>query len=157
METKHTGDQHSRKLLNAGIVAHNGIIIKLTGKSNFAFRVGQLFLQFFFKFLLSAKKDGIAAADDLPLQNQTITQEDPIPFTSLFPFFLITFGITWGVIAFYVFVPEPMVRLFGQLTGSHPLFYLAVWSPGIVAFIIIFINNQSDNTNNSPHHNLHLL
>ncbi len=31
-----------------------------------------------------------------------------------------------------------MIRLFGQLTGSHPLFYLAVWSPAIVAFCIVF-------------------
>lgn len=59
---------------------------------------------------------------------------------SLLPFFLFTFLLTWGVIGLYVFLNEPMTRIFGQLTGTHPLFYLAVWSPGIVAFIIIFIN-----------------
>jgi membrane protease YdiL (CAAX protease family) len=71
-------------------------------------------------------------------QGETVAGKDQISFGSLLPFFFFTFMLTWGIIALYVFLPEFMVGLFGQLTGSHPLFYLAVWSPAIAAFYIIF-------------------
>ncbi len=64
-----------------------------------------------------------------------------IPFTSLVPFFLITFGVTWGILALFILLPEPMVSIFGELTGEHPLFFLAVWAPAIAAFIIIIYNS----------------
>ena len=44
----------------------------------------------------------------------------------LIPFFAMAFLISWGILALYIFVPEPMVRWFGNLTGAHPLFYAAV-------------------------------
>lgn len=56
---------------------------------------------------------------------------------SLLPYLLITFGITWGVLALFIFVPDTMVGLFGELTGQHPLFYLAVYAPAIAAVVII--------------------
>lgn len=82
------------------------------------------------------EESGIAANG--PGFGIAIIEANRIPFKSLLPFILITFGITWGVIALYIFLSEPMVRIFGQLTGSHPLFYLAVWSPAIAAFYVIF-------------------
>lgn len=60
-----------------------------------------------------------------------------ISFRSLVPFLLISFGLAWVILGLYVFVPEPMVGLFGQLTGNHPLFFLAVYAPAIAAFIIV--------------------
>jgi membrane protease YdiL (CAAX protease family) len=63
-----------------------------------------------------------------------------IPFRSLIPFLLITFGIAWGIIALYVFLPEPMGVIFGQLTGNHPLFFLAVYAPAIAALILVGLN-----------------
>lgn len=77
------------------------------------------------------------------IQNQTnkINYSGMIPFKSLFLFLLITFGIAWGIIGMYIFITDPMIRIFGSLSGSHPLFYLAVWSPGIAAFYIIFNNS----------------
>jgi len=66
-----------------------------------------------------------------------VTQTDSIPFISMVPFLLITFLISWSILALFILLPEPMGRLFGQLSGSHPLFFLAVWAPGIAAFIII--------------------
>lgn len=63
-----------------------------------------------------------------------ITKTSP---RALLPFFLITFGITWGIIALYILFPDLTGRLFGELTGRHPLFYLGVYSPAIAAFILI--------------------
>ncbi|MBT7951906.1 MAG: CPBP family intramembrane metalloprotease [Gammaproteobacteria bacterium] len=60
-----------------------------------------------------------------------------VPLISLLPFLLITFGLAWGIIALFVLLPEQMTLLFGQLTGQHPLFYLAVYAPAISAFILV--------------------
>lgn len=60
-----------------------------------------------------------------------------ISFSSFVPFLMISFGLAWGILGLYVFVPDPMAALFGQLTGNHPLFFLAVYAPAIGAFIIV--------------------
>ena len=60
-----------------------------------------------------------------------------MPYRSFIPFLLISFGLAWSVIGLYVFLPERMEELFGQLTGNHPLFYLAVYSPAIAALILV--------------------
>jgi len=63
--------------------------------------------------------------------------EDKITITSLVPFLIVTFGLTWGILALYIFLDEQMTAIFGQLTGEHPLFFLAVYAPAIAAFSII--------------------
>jgi CAAX protease family protein len=63
-----------------------------------------------------------------------------VPFLSLVPFLLIAFGLAWGILALFIFLPDRMTNIFGQLTGQHPLFYLAVWAPAIAAFIVIIYN-----------------
>lgn len=55
---------------------------------------------------------------------------------STIPFFLITFGITWGLGAFAIFLPTQFQALFGEMTGSHPLYILAVAAPTIAATIL---------------------
>ena len=60
-----------------------------------------------------------------------------IPFLSLLLFLLITFVIAWGILALYIFLHDQMVGVFGQLSGQHPLFFLAVWAPAIAAFIVV--------------------
>lgn len=60
-----------------------------------------------------------------------------IPFSALWPFLLITFAWAWGLIALFVLLPDAMTRWFGQLTGHHPLFILAVYAPAIAAFVVI--------------------
>ena len=60
-----------------------------------------------------------------------------VPVSVLLPFLLITFGIAWGILGLYIGLPERMSAWFGQLTGDHPLFYLAVYAPAIAAFIIV--------------------
>lgn len=67
-----------------------------------------------------------------------IAQPDEIPFGAITLFLMLSFGITWGILATFIFFPQTMVGLFGEITGEHPLFYLAVWAPAISAFIVVF-------------------
>ncbi|MDY7014258.1 MAG: type II CAAX endopeptidase family protein [Cyanobacteriota bacterium] len=60
-----------------------------------------------------------------------------IPFISLVPFLLITFGLTWGILALFILLPKQMTAIFGELSGQHPLFIVAVWTPAIAAFIVV--------------------
>jgi len=60
-----------------------------------------------------------------------------VPFRSFLPFLLISFGLAWGILGLYIFFPERMASVFGQLTGNHPLFFLAVYAPAIAAFILV--------------------
>ena len=69
--------------------------------------------------------------------NLPATQPDPVPGTAIAPFLLMTFGIAWGILALYIFWPGPMGAVFGEMSGHHPLFILAVWAPAIAAFILV--------------------
>lgn len=62
----------------------------------------------------------------------------------LIPFFLIAFLIAWGILGLYLFAPDTMARLFGNLTGEHPLFYLAVYAPAIAALTLILYRHGID-------------
>ncbi len=56
---------------------------------------------------------------------------------ALLAFFVISFAICWGIIALYVFLPDLMASVFGQLTGNHPLFFTATYAPAIAALLLI--------------------
>jgi membrane protease YdiL (CAAX protease family) len=56
---------------------------------------------------------------------------------ALLAFLLITFALAWGILALFIFFPEQMTARVGQLSGRHPLFFLAVYSPAIAAWIIV--------------------
>jgi len=60
-----------------------------------------------------------------------------IGIRSLIPYAVITFGIAWGVLGFYIFMPEFATDLCGELSGRHPLFYLAVYAPALAAFFLV--------------------
>lgn len=64
----------------------------------------------------------------------------------LIPFFSMAFLIAWGILALYILASEPMVRLFGNLTGDHPLFYLAVYAPAIAALSLTLYRHGIDGT-----------
>jgi membrane protease YdiL (CAAX protease family) len=55
---------------------------------------------------------------------------------ALAPFLAITFGLAWSILGAYLFLNDAATRWFGPLSGSHPLFYLAVWAPAIAALIL---------------------
>jgi membrane protease YdiL (CAAX protease family) len=54
-----------------------------------------------------------------------------------YPYVLITFGITWGILAAYMCTPDIAVQAFGPLHGSHPLFFAAVYAPAIAALTLV--------------------
>lgn len=69
--------------------------------------------------------------------NVTAHKAYRLPFRSFMPYLLITFGLAWGILGLYIFLPERMEAVFGQLTGNHPLFFLAVYAPAIAAFTLV--------------------
>ncbi|MGZ3216516.1 CPBP family intramembrane glutamic endopeptidase [Paracoccus sp. T5] len=60
---------------------------------------------------------------------------------ALILFLVVTFLITWGLIGIYVFAPEMAAATFGEISGSHPFFFLATWSPAIAAFVVVFFHS----------------
>lgn len=64
-------------------------------------------------------------------------RKDKIPFSAIFPFLIISFGLAWSILGLFIFMPEQMTYYFGMLNGQHPLFYLAVYAPAIAAFTIV--------------------
>jgi hypothetical protein len=60
-----------------------------------------------------------------------------VPLESLLASLQITFAITWGVIGSYIFWPDAMTAQFGEISGSHPFFFLATWAPAIAAFTVV--------------------
>jgi len=62
---------------------------------------------------------------------------DAVPVAALVPFVLITFGIAWGVFCLFLFAPDAVTAVFGEISGRNPLFFLAVWAPGIAAFVLV--------------------
>ncbi len=71
------------------------------------------------------------------LTDDSGTSKYLIPFCSLIPFLLISFGLAWGILALFIFLSGQMTGIFGKLTGQHPLLFLAVYAPAISAFAII--------------------
>lgn len=69
--------------------------------------------------------------------NNVNSTDQTISFSTIIPYLLVTFGVSWGIIALYIFLPDQTVSLFGQITGNHPLFFLATYSPAIAALGII--------------------
>ena len=62
--------------------------------------------------------------------------------TRAIPVFLaITFAITWGVIGLYVLAPSLASGWFGEISGSHPLFFLATWAPAIAALGLVLVHS----------------
>ena len=71
------------------------------------------------------------------ITDSSSSQSAQVPFNSLGAFLLIAFGLAWGILALFIFLPDQMTSLFGELTGRHPLFFLAVYAPAIAAFIVV--------------------
>jgi len=70
-------------------------------------------------------------------QDIPVLEPYQVPFRSFTPFLLISFGLAWGILGLYILLPERMGAVFGQLSGNHPLFFLAVYAPAIASFILV--------------------
>jgi membrane protease YdiL (CAAX protease family) len=51
-------------------------------------------------------------------------------------FFLLTFGITWGLAVVLFAFPDFVRRVAGEMSSTNPLFILAVWGPNLAALIV---------------------
>lgn len=60
-----------------------------------------------------------------------------LPSSAVAVFFAATFLITWSLIGSYIFFPEAAAATFGAISGSHPVFFLATWSPALAAFAVV--------------------
>lgn len=60
-----------------------------------------------------------------------------LPSSAVVSFVAITFLVTWGLIGVYIFAPDRAAATFGEISGSHPFFFLATWSPAISAFAVV--------------------
>ncbi len=65
--------------------------------------------------------------------------ERNVKMKNLVAFFLLTFGITWGLAAFATLLPDQFAAVFGPLTGSSPIFYFAVAAPSISATLLTLL------------------
>ena len=68
------------------------------------------------------------------------SQTRPSALGKLAAFLAITFAITWGVIGSYIFWPDAVTARFGEISGSHPFFFLATWAPAIAAFVVVLLS-----------------
>lgn len=64
---------------------------------------------------------------------------DKIPAAALAIFLVLTFVITWVLIGVYIVAPEWAAATLGQISGAHPVFFLATWSPAIAAFAVVLL------------------
>ena len=67
-----------------------------------------------------------------------------VPSIAIVPFLVIAFGLAWGILALFILLPDRMTSIFGELTGQHPLFFLAVYAPAISAFIVVAFSSGVD-------------
>ncbi len=56
---------------------------------------------------------------------------------TLIPFLSITFGLTWGLALAFLFFSDAIIGVVGPLSMTNPLFLVAVYAPGIAAFLLV--------------------
>ena len=71
------------------------------------------------------------------MKPDTRAHERPVPTAALLPFTLITFAVSWGILGLYIFFPDTASSGFGEITGKHPAFVLAVWAPALAALAVV--------------------
>ena len=93
---------------------------------------------------LACDKDHGKAPDPPEVSSLPTTSGSPssktVPVSALVLFLAVTFLITWGVIGTYIIAPDMAVGTFGEISGAHPLFFLATWSPAIAAFVVVALH-----------------
>lgn len=53
-------------------------------------------------------------------------------------FFAIAFGLAWGLLVLLILFTEQIEAVFGPVSGTNPLFILAVYSPGIAGVLLVW-------------------
>ncbi|RYH11531.1 type II CAAX endopeptidase family protein [Tropicimonas sp. IMCC6043] len=63
-----------------------------------------------------------------------------VPSSAIIWQIALTFAITWAIAGSYIFFPETASGLFGELSGLHPLYFLATWAPAIAGLTVVFVH-----------------
>ena len=71
------------------------------------------------------------------MSTREIRTDHDVPSGAVVAFFGLTFLITWGVVGAYIVAPDRAVALFGEISGTHPLFFVATWGPAIAGIAIV--------------------
>jgi hypothetical protein len=58
---------------------------------------------------------------------------------TFYVFLAITFGLTWGLGALFLFFPDQITSFAGEMSMSNPLFMLAVYSPAIAGLFLVVL------------------
>ena len=53
-------------------------------------------------------------------------------------FFVLTFALSWGVLALLIAFPDQIEAVFGEMGYTNPAFILAVYAPGIVGILMVW-------------------
>ena len=53
-------------------------------------------------------------------------------------FFALAFGLGWGVLALLILFTAQIEAIFGEISGTNPVFILAVYSPAIAAVFLVW-------------------
>jgi CAAX protease family protein len=65
-----------------------------------------------------------------------LIEENAMKSRPLVAFFVLTFAITWGIGACFALYRTSLETLFGKISGSNPLFLVAVYAPSFSALIV---------------------
>ena len=68
----------------------------------------------------------------------TETTRRGISFTSLVPFFALAYGLGWGFLALLILFTAQIEAIFGEVSGTNPVFILAVWSPAMAGVFLVW-------------------
>ncbi|TCO77701.1 CPBP family intramembrane glutamic endopeptidase [Chromatocurvus halotolerans] len=60
-----------------------------------------------------------------------------VPSAALKFFAIGTFAITWSIIGSYILLPDVTVAHFGEISGVHPLYFLATWAPALTGVTLV--------------------
>lgn len=60
-----------------------------------------------------------------------------IPTVAVLWFFVVTFAITWCLLGIYIMAPDWARTSFGEISGTHPVFFLGTWAPAISAVCLV--------------------
>jgi len=68
----------------------------------------------------------------------TETSRGGMTVRSVRTFFLLTFALTWGLVAVLIAFPDQVEAAFGEMGYTNPAFILAVYAPGIVGVSMVW-------------------
>lgn len=68
----------------------------------------------------------------------TKTDSKSMEIKTITPFLVITFTLTWGIVAVLILFYDQVVAIFGEVSMTNPLFILAVYSPGFAGIFLIW-------------------